>query len=151
MRTNKGFSLVELMIVVAIIGILAAIAIPNFITMQLKAKRGELPGNVDGIKTAELAYDASFDGYVSATEMPRQGTGGLDKNAVDWTTDNDWTTLNWKPDGQIRGSYQVSTNSAATDFTITGSSDVDNDDTLVNYTATTTINATIFQNEVNYF
>ena len=49
MRANKGFSLVELMIVVAIIGILAAIAIPNFITMQLKAKRGELPGNVDGI------------------------------------------------------------------------------------------------------
>ena len=59
MRQNKGFSLVELMIVVAIIGILAAIAIPNFVAMQSKSKRPEVPGNVDAIKTAELArFDA---------------------------------------------------------------------------------------------
>ena len=64
-RFSKGFSLVELMIVVAIIGILAAIAIPNFITMQLKAKRSELPGNVDGIKTAELSYDARLSELLS--------------------------------------------------------------------------------------
>ena len=150
MRTNKGFSLVELMIVVAIIGILAAIAIPNFITMQLKAKRGEIPGNVDGIKTAELAYDAAFDGYVNTAIAPR-GTASLDKTAINWVVTTDWATLNWKPDGQVRGAYIVATSSGATDFTITGSSDVDNDDTVVNYTATTSINATIAPTQVNVF
>ena len=63
MMNKKGFTLVELMIVVAIIGILAAIAIPNFVAMQYRAKRSEVPSNVDGIKTAELAYDAAFDTY----------------------------------------------------------------------------------------
>ena len=148
MRNNKGFSLVELMIVVAIIGILAAIAIPNFISMQLKAKRGELPGNVDGIKTAELAYDASFDGYVSAEEKPRST---LDKSAVDWSPTASWNTLNWRPDGQVRGSYAVATAATATDFTITGIADVDNDDTSVHYTASVNTNATINASEINVF
>ena len=151
MRAKNGFSLVELMIVVAIIGILAAIAIPNFITMQLKAKRGELPGNVDGIKTAELAYSAAFDGYVSTAVQPRAGSA-LDKTAVAWlTTYTDWNTLNWKPDGTIRGNYIVVTSAGATDFTITGQSDVDNDETVVTYTATTSTNATIVATQVNVF
>jgi type IV pilus assembly protein PilA len=41
MSNRKGFTLVELMIVVAIIGILAAIAIPNFLNFRLKAKTSE--------------------------------------------------------------------------------------------------------------
>ncbi len=55
-RSKKGFTLIELMIVVAIIGILAAIAIPNFLRFQAKSKQSEAKTNLGGIFTAETSY-----------------------------------------------------------------------------------------------
>jgi prepilin-type N-terminal cleavage/methylation domain-containing protein len=138
-RTNKGFSLVELMIVVAIIGILAAIAIPNFIAMQLKAKRSEVPGNVDGIKTAEISYDAAFDAYIAAAAHPSsigKTFQNFDPSAAGFTT------IGWRPDGQVRGSYEVN-NVSATDFMVKASCDVDGDSQPADYSATSSINATL--------
>jgi len=40
-------------------GVFGGVAYPNYVAMQLKAKRGELPGYVNGIKKAELAYDTN--------------------------------------------------------------------------------------------
>jgi type IV pilus assembly protein PilA len=63
--TKKGFTLVELMIVVAIIGILAAIAIPNFIKFQAKAKQSEAKTNLKGLFQAQKSYYAERDTYTS--------------------------------------------------------------------------------------
>lgn len=141
MYSKKGFSLVELMIVVAIIGILAAIAIPNFVEMQLRAKRSEVPGNVDGIKTAEIAYDASFDGYVALAAAPRSA-GATDKSQVPWTSPADFAVVGWSPDGEVRGAYEAAL-SGPNDFLVTGTCDVDFEDNKAIYTATKTINATM--------
>ena len=55
-RDQKGFTLIELMIVVAIIGILAAIAIPNFLRYQAKSRQSEAKTNLSGVFVSETSY-----------------------------------------------------------------------------------------------
>ena len=60
---RKGFTLVELMIVVAIIGILAAIAIPNFIRFQARSKQSEVKTNLKAIFTGQKSRYGERDSY----------------------------------------------------------------------------------------
>ena len=67
LRNTKGFTLIELMIVVVIIGILAAIAIPNFIAMQNRAKEGSTKANMHTLQLASEDYGVAYDGvYATA-------------------------------------------------------------------------------------
>ena len=67
MKNNKqaGFSLVELMVVVAIIGILATIAIPNFTKFQAKAKQSSAKSELTGIYTAQKSFFTEYSTYHS--------------------------------------------------------------------------------------
>jgi type IV pilus assembly protein PilA len=148
MRTTRaGFTLVELMIVVAIIGILAAIAVPQFIRMQWRAKRAEVPSNIDGIKTAQVAYNAAFDRYIEQTSYyPSSAVG---KGQVPWPTGSAFDTLGWTPDGEVRGAYRV-VSTSSTDFLVTGICDVDGDGTASTYTSRKSVNATMTTHELVY-
>ena len=68
MRGSQGFTLIELMVVVAVIGILASIAIPNYLSYQAKAQQAEAKANLGAIFVGMLAYTAptDMDGFSGA-------------------------------------------------------------------------------------
>lgn len=64
-KIMRGFTLIEVMIVVAIIGILAAIAIPNFVRFQCRSKQSEAKTNLKAIYVAQESYRGENDTYLS--------------------------------------------------------------------------------------
>ncbi len=64
-KRNAGFSLVELMVVVAIIGVLATIAVPNYMKFQAKAKQSNAKSELTGIYTAEKTFFTEYTTYHS--------------------------------------------------------------------------------------
>lgn len=71
LKSEQGFTLVELMVVVAIIGILSAIAVPNFKKYQAKSKQSEAKIQLAALYSAEVGTSADYDTY--GTCLPEMG------------------------------------------------------------------------------
>ncbi len=71
MKRNKGFTLIELMIVVAIIAIIVAIAIPNLMRSRIQSNESSAIGNLRTILGAQVAFNASTNAY--ATDLATLG------------------------------------------------------------------------------
>ena len=83
-RGEEGFTLVELMIVIAIIGVLAAIAIPSFLSYQLKSKTAEAKTNLSAIKTASLSFQAERSCFLSVQGQGWPGTIPINGAMLPW-------------------------------------------------------------------
>lgn len=75
-RPLKGFSLIELLIVVAIILIIAAIAIPNLLRARMQANEASAVSSIHAINTAEISYSTLFPTVGFAASLSALGDGG---------------------------------------------------------------------------
>lgn len=144
---QQGFTLIELMVVVAIIGILASLAIPAHQQFLLRSKRAEMSMHLTAIRTAQESYRAEWDYFTNCALMPQNIPG---RTAVPFpateTTSYDWNMVGWVPDGRVYGQYQVIANAMPgqlASFTADAFADVDGDGNASHYLATTAYRSTM--------
>jgi type IV pilus assembly protein PilA len=108
---KKAFTLIELMIVVAIIGILAAIAVPNFIKFQCRSKQSEAKGNLKALYVSQESFRAENDTYTDVEDVAADLDGSTATARAQLTN-----ALGWVPKGQkLRYAYAIGT-ANATEF-----------------------------------
>ncbi len=135
-RRPAGFTLLELMISVAIIGLLAAAAIPNFLHYQANSRRSEAFANVKAIANMETTYFGENDAYFTTlTGLPypdpaAKPSGLLDTTKMAWdaASETAFSGLGWSPEGWVFYSYELVVDcNGQPAFTVSAFGDVDGD------------------------
>ena len=122
-KSVRGFTMIEMIVVVAIIGILSAIAIPMLISHQLRAKSTEAKTNLSAIRVVEEANFSETGLYLPAAAEPRLIPGSTP--AVFDAVGSDYATLGWAPEGRVYFSYAVAVSDDQSGYTADAAADID--------------------------
>ncbi len=145
-RQVGAFTLIELMMVVSIIGLLAAIAIPGFMRVQLRSKTAEAKTNLNAIRTAEESYGAEHGRYLAAQTSPAVYGGTTARVFVDeGPPGSNFDTVGWRPTGIVFFQYSVAASAAGTAYTVEAAADIDGNGTpqLWGYVRTNVLGASV--------
>ena len=110
MRKRQGFTLIELMIVVAIIGILAAIAIPQFQAYRQRGYDSAAKSLLKNLGTAQEAYFADWAKYTTVRAGLVSAGLATDANVTVRVTSGagtGYTAVGWSPKGTASTSFQI--------------------------------------------
>jgi prepilin-type N-terminal cleavage/methylation domain-containing protein len=108
-KQTQGFTLVELMIVVALIGVLTSIAIPGFQRFQMNSKRAEAYTNLLTLAKSQKAYYSEWNQYVAVLPEPSNTLGidpGSQKRSGEALVDA-FAMLGWAPTGGVYFDYDT--------------------------------------------
>ena len=133
LRRMRGFTLVELMIVVAIIGILAAVAIPAFMDYMKKSKKTEASLQLNKIAKNDKVYYITNSAFVAASgaaQPTMTGCKGVVTTA--WASDSGWSALDFQIDEPNLFQYTYTGSTTTPKATAVG--DLDCDTTMITYT-----------------
>jgi prepilin-type N-terminal cleavage/methylation domain-containing protein len=131
-RKHRGFTLIELMIVVAIVALLATVAIPEFQNLMLRTKKAEREAMISSIMRTVNDY------WMDHNSLPGGATPDLPQNPAEPPDGTPrpfsrsigrWSALGFQPDGQVRYRYDI-TRPSETELQVTAKADLDHNGQL---------------------
>lgn len=139
-KKEKGFTLMELLIAVAIVVILAGVGIPVYLKFQAGAKHSEASTNLNGIKLSEEAYKLANGIYTACTVSPRDAAT-VDETAVAWADldvaeTTGFSGIGFQTSSDVRFAYGVVTAANETEFVAGARGDTDGDADAIVFVAT---------------
>jgi prepilin-type N-terminal cleavage/methylation domain-containing protein len=126
---RAGFTLIEVLIVVAVIGVLVSIAIPTFQRFHHRAKSSEARTNLGALRTAEEAYMSESGTYLATFPVPGVIPGNVPEV---WPAGTPFDDLGFRPEGSVYFQYLVSADNGGAGtslvrYTAEAASDLDAD------------------------